>query len=253
MRILGVLDLANGRAVHARAGRREQYAPVRQVAETPIASGNASSVAAVYRDRLGIGELYVADLDAITGELPQRATVAALAERGPLWLDAGISTTEAALAAIDSGATGVVVGLETLTSFEALASICATVGGDRVAFSLDLRDGRAIYRPGMLATDTSVGTIAARAANAGAATLIVIDLARVGMSTGLDVAMIAGVRQAAPAVSLIAGGGIRGLDDVVRLAAAGCDGVLIASALHDGRMTAGDLATARRLQPSVSR
>jgi phosphoribosylformimino-5-aminoimidazole carboxamide ribotide isomerase len=253
VRILGVLDLAGGRAVHARAGRREQYAPVRQVGETPIASGDAGSVATVYRDRLGIGELYVADLDAITGGLPQRSVVAALAEQVPLWLDAGISTPEAALAAIDSGATGVVVGLETLSSFEALASICTTVGGDRVAFSLDLRDGHAIYRPGALAPDTSAGTIAARAAKTGAATLIVIDLARVGMGAGLDVPLIAGVREAAPEVSLIAGGGIRGLDDVVRIAAAGCNGVLIASALHDGRMTAADVAAARRLQPSVSR
>jgi hypothetical protein len=39
----------------------------------------------------------------------------------------------------------------------------------------------------------------------------------------------------------------------MQAAASGCDGVLVATALLDGRMNAADVAAARRLQPSVSR
>jgi phosphoribosylformimino-5-aminoimidazole carboxamide ribotide isomerase len=37
---------------------------------------------------------------------------------------------------------------------------------------------------------------------------------------------------------VFAGGGIRGFDDLARLAAAGCAGALVASALHDGALSA---------------
>ena len=36
-------------------------------------------------------------------------------------------------------------------------------------------------------------------------------------------------------------------DDLKRLAGAGCDGALVATALHDGRLRSGDIAGARRL------
>jgi phosphoribosylformimino-5-aminoimidazole carboxamide ribotide isomerase len=253
VRIFGVVDLTGGRAVHARAGRRDEYAAIERVAGTSIAPGDAVALALAYRDRFGIDELYVADLDAITGRAPQESLVAALASVGPLWLDAGIASPDAARRALDTGAARVIVGLETLTSFEALASISAAIGEEKVAFSLDLRDGRPIHPPGVLVTAMPAAAVAARAADAGVTTVILIDLARVGTGRGLDVGLLQRVRMAVPHVSLIAGGGIRGPEDVSRLAAAGCDGVLIASAIHDGRLTPADVAAARERYPSVSR
>ena len=137
-----------------------------------------------------------------------------------------------------------VVGLEKLASFDALTSICAAVGGDRVAFSLDVRDGEPV-----VAAEASLGhapaeVIAARAAGSGVGSVIVIDLARVGSGLGLDLALIARVREAVPALTLLAGGGVRGLDDIRRLAVAGCDGVLVATALHDGRLGAAEIRAA---------
>jgi phosphoribosylformimino-5-aminoimidazole carboxamide ribotide isomerase len=45
------------------------------------------------------------------------------------------------------------------------------------------------------------------------------------------------VRAAIGPCPLFAGGGVRDEDDLRRLADAGCDGVLVATALHDGRLT----------------
>ena len=45
MRVVGVLDLAGGRAVHAVAGHRERYAPVTAVAGASIRPGDALAVA----------------------------------------------------------------------------------------------------------------------------------------------------------------------------------------------------------------
>ena len=51
---------------------------------------------------------------------------------------------------------------------------------------------------------------------------------------------------AVPAVTLLAGGGVRGIEDLARLADAGCDGALVATAVHDGRLSSSHVAPARR-------
>ena len=95
MRIIGVVDLLAGRAVHARAGQRETYRPVQSVAGTAIESGDALALARTYVVHLGLTELYVADLDAIISGASQDTLVGAVAAVGvPLWLDAGVSSAD---------------------------------------------------------------------------------------------------------------------------------------------------------------
>ncbi len=252
MRIVGVVDLLAGRAVHARAGQRDTYQPVQSVAGTAIESGEA--LARAYVERLGLRELYAADLDAISGGAPQDALVGAVAAVGaPMWLDAGVSSADRARHALAIGATRVVVGLETLASYEALGEICAAVGGNRVAFSLDLREGEPLVASGSsIRRGEPAHLMAARAAHSGAGAVIVIDLARVGTGRGLDLTLIERVREAAPDLTLLAGGGITGLEDLARLADAGCDGALVATALHDGRIGVREVTAAHR-HPSFSR
>src|SRR5438876_2814660 len=257
MQVIGVVDLLGGLAVHARAGRRESYAPVATIAGSRIEPGDALAVARAYVDRLGLTDLYAADLDAILGRVEdagrrsQSTVVAAVAAVGaPLWLDAGVSTADQARHALGLGAAHVVVGLETLPSYDALGEICTAVGGDRIAFSLDLQNGEPMILTGVsraIPLGEPVHLLAARAADAGASAVIMIDLARVGTGSGLDLGLIARVRTAAPGVTLLAGGGVRGLEDIARLADAGCDGALVATALHDGRLGAAGVTAARRL------
>lgn len=227
MHILGVVDLKAGRAVHAVAGVRERYQPVAAVAGVPIA-GDPVALAHAYRAQEVAG-VYVADLDAIAGGPPQDDRVLDLVRTGmPVWLDAGIANEVTALHAVNTlGVDQVVVGLETLPCLEALDVICISIGGERVAFSLDLRDGVPVDGSDLVVT-------AARAARSGTRTIIVLDLAHVGMATGVDRAIVRAVRAAAPGPRLIAGGGIRDQRDVDRLRDDGCDGVLAATALHRG-------------------
>ena len=252
MRVIGVIDLLGGRAVHARAGRRETYQPVQTVAGTTIAAGDAVALARTYVDRLGISELYAADLDALGGRSPQEAPVTAVAAVGaPLLLDAGVTSADRARHALSLGADRVVVALETLDGYDALRRVCDAIGGERVAFSLDLRDGQPIVvHGGRIAPDDAAHEIAAHAKDAGAGAVIVIDLARVGTGRGLDLGLLARVRDAIGVdgnVTLLAGGGVRGVEDLVRLADLGCDGALVATALHDGRIGVNEIATVGRL------
>jgi phosphoribosylformimino-5-aminoimidazole carboxamide ribotide isomerase len=252
MRVIGVLDLLAGRAVHARAGRRDRYEPVcwsgllaSTETQPPYQPGDAVDLARWYMRGVGLTELYVADLDAILGRPRQDTLVASVSALGaPIWLDAAAASVSDARHALELAAAVVVIGLETLPSYGALAEICAAVGGDRVAFSLDLRDGEPIATLGTV--DEPAHVVAERAADAGAGAIIVIDLARVGTGAGLDLALIGRVRGAVAGLTLLAGGGVRGPEDLAQLADVGCDGALVATAVHQGRLGAGEVAVARQ-------
>jgi phosphoribosylformimino-5-aminoimidazole carboxamide ribotide isomerase len=242
MDVIPVLDLAGGVAVWAVAGDRARYAPLASAA-APGRTGDALAIRQGYRRVLGATGCYVADLDAIQGRPLQAALLRELAGVGagePLLVDAGAGTPAAAVAVMGCGASVVVAGLESLRAFGELAAIVDRVGADRAAFSLDLRSGIPVLHPAMAATVGAASdpvSLAARAADAGVRTIILLDLGRVGTGAGVDLALLERLRQGCPSVRLLAGGGVRTRGDLVRLRDAGCDAALVASAVHAGVIT----------------
>jgi phosphoribosylformimino-5-aminoimidazole carboxamide ribotide isomerase len=231
LRIIGVIDLRGGQAVHAQGGCRRAYRPV-ETAAGALIDGDPVALARVYAGRLKLDEVYVADLDAIAGGADQDEPVRSIARTGTrVWLDAGIATTGQARRALARGASWIIVGLETLPSFGALRDIVDVVGPEAAAFSLDLRDGRPMAANATLGGMTS-DAIARQAAASGVSALILLDVARVGSGRGLDLPLLEAARRAAPDITLLAGGGVRDADDLRRLSSAGCDGALVATALH---------------------
>lgn len=231
MRIIPVIDLRAGEAVHGIGGDRARYERVAS-AITP-SLGDALALAQAYVAVLGTSEMYVADLDAIGGGEVQFAMHQRLARVSRCWIDAGVRAEADAFALIDGGADRVVLGLETLPGFELVRAIVQRLGADRVVFSLDMREGVPIANVEALRA-MAPSELARRAVDAGVETVIVLDLARVGREGGADEAVIREMREALPGVDLIAGGGVRNNEDLDRLAAAGANGALVATAVHRG-------------------
>ncbi|HUL69392.1 MAG TPA: HisA/HisF-related TIM barrel protein [Gemmatimonadales bacterium] len=238
MLIIPTLDLAGGRAVHARAGDRSRYQPV-ESALCRNAPGDPLALARAYR-RLGCTTCYVADLDAITAGSPQRALLQRLADPrdgfgAGLVVDAGVSDPTSARWIVELGASRVVVGLETLRAFDDLAEITETMGDERVVFSLDLRDGVPIRHPTLsVAPGTAPVELAELARRAGVTTILLLDAARVGTGRGVDLSLVAQLRERLPEVVLWAGGGVRSGRDLDALATAGCAAAVVGTALHTG-------------------
>src|SRR5256886_13153321 len=86
-------------------------------------------------------------------------------------------------------------GLETLPSFGALEAIAGAIGSERVVFSLDLRDGHPVLAP-RAPHHGSPLELARAAVTAGAAALLVLDLARIGDRRGPDTELVAAVHSA---------------------------------------------------------
>jgi phosphoribosylformimino-5-aminoimidazole carboxamide ribotide isomerase len=86
-----------------------------------------------------------------------------------------------------------------------------------------------------LAGERRPAELAQRAVDAGATAVILLDLARVGAMTGLDWVTVEAVRASTLGVELVVGGGVRDRSDIARLTDLGCDGALVATALHGSR------------------
>jgi phosphoribosylformimino-5-aminoimidazole carboxamide ribonucleotide (ProFAR) isomerase len=78
----------------------------------------------------------------------------------------------------------------------------------------------------------------------GAQTLVVTSVERDGALVGADDALLAHMRQALPTVRLIGGGGVASLDDALRLARLGLDGVVLGRALYERRISLPDAVVA---------
>ena len=247
MQLIPVLDLAHGVAVQARAGDRAEYAPAESIL-TPGVAGDPLALIRAYRDILGVRECYVADLDAIQNGEIQRGSLRDLARAGTpcgLLVDAGIGDAGRALEVLALGADRVVVGLETLRTFDDLGSIVVAASPERVVFSLDLRHGRPMLHPANRAAngaEPAPVSLAARAVAAGVETLLVLDVGRVGTAGGVDLELVEALHRGFPSVRLLAGGGVGGRQDLDSIRDAGCDGALVATAIHTGRIGAADVS-----------
>ena len=71
----------------------------------------------------------------------------------------------------------------------------------------------------------------------GVAELLVIDLALVGSGEGPPLAAVAALAAELEGVEIYAGGGVRDDADLRALERAGAAGALVATALHEGRIT----------------
>jgi phosphoribosylformimino-5-aminoimidazole carboxamide ribotide isomerase len=238
VRVVGVLDLVDGVAVHAVRGERERYQPVRgRLAPSADPLALARGFAAI-----GGREVYVADLDAIGGGALQAEAIAALAAETRVIVDAGATGADRVRDLLALGVARVVVGTETLDGVATLPALAAAAGPDGLVLSLDLRDRRAISRAPALDGRPALDALDALAAFA-PREVIVLDLARVGSGGGPDVGLVAEVRARFPGLDVLAGGGVRDAADLDALARAGAAGALVGTALHTGAIGAAELRT----------
>ena len=238
-----MLDLIGGRVVQGLRGERQDYRAVR----SGLVAGCAPvAIARALCRECGGRALYVADLDAIAGTGDHRAVVRELRARlgAKTWVDAGVSDAEAAARLLEAGATRVIVGTETLPDLVALRAIRDAVPADQMMVSVDVGTHGVLSRCPELAGRSPL-IVLELLVDEGVTEVILLALPQVGTGAGPDLETLRAARAAFPNVRLIAGGGVRTPEDLRALAAAGADGVLLATALHRGWITAADIRAAR--------
>ena len=228
MEVIPVIDLMGGAVVRARHGNRASYRPI----ETPLSLTSdpldvVAGLLSLYRFRT----LYIADLDAIEGKGHAAEVIDGIARTFPgfqLWIDNGCAdrTTAEGLLGRYAGAS-LVLGSESQRDTELVEAL---KGNERIILSLDFR-GEQFLGPRELYERPSLWP----------SRLILMTLAKVGSGAGPDFAQYRAIRERGKRAVYLAGG-LRDRADLDAVKASGAAGILVASALHDGRIGARDLA-----------
>jgi uncharacterized protein related to proFAR isomerase len=211
-----------GEAVRAVAGRRAEYRPL----ETPFAaSSDPCAVAKGFLRLYPFKSIYLADLDAILERGGNERALARLAAAFPkieFWLDRGRRELPAAANFVR------VLGSESLApdlsapdfSQDRDAILSLDFNGPRFRGPAELENRPALWPQRVIA----------------------MTLAKIGGATGPDFERLALIKARAGGREVYAAGGLRGADDLLRLAERGIAGALVATALHEGRIGAKELS-----------
>lgn len=241
--IIPVIDLMHGQVVHARRGDRQAYQPL----QSSLVDGcDPHEVARALIEATGARRVYIADIDAIRGKggkeggnrngggngrareegtADHSALIAELAASHPTiewWVDGGFADAVPALAL--QRATGVtpVFGTETMCNYGALRKF--RNARIEAVLSLDYRRG------------VPLGPDWAFDHTEWPARVIAMELARVGAEEGPALHLIRTLQSIRPGIDIVAAGGVRNREDLMALDQIGVTGVLVASALHEGRL-----------------
>jgi Uncharacterized protein related to proFAR isomerase (HisA) len=227
VQVIPVIDLKGGQVVRAQGGRRDSY---RRIVTPLSASADPSEVMRGLKRLHPFRTFYVADLDAIEGraEVDLERLERLRAEAGEIWIDAGFRDEPAVRRVLEIGNVRAVIGTESQADS---ALIRGFRHNPRVILSLDFfADG--YCGPEEIVVDPALWP----------RDVIVMTLAKVGSGQGPDFERLASIMARAPGRRFIAAGGVRDGGHLCKLADMGVAGVLVASALHDGTVTAEDLS-----------
>jgi phosphoribosylformimino-5-aminoimidazole carboxamide ribotide isomerase len=236
MKIIPVLDILNGKVVHAIRGKRNGYQPVKSVlcnSAEPLAV--ASSLCS-----LGFNEIYIADLDAIMEKISDFSLIGQIIEKTGLKiiLDSGIDNIETIKKLFSNKVSKVILASESIPSLDFLRKATATYGENRIIVSLDLSDGKILSKTEEITKLLPLDFIMAVQAM-GIKELIVLNLEKVGSNEGVDLKFLKRLIDLSN-LKVYVGGGIRNLADLVKLEENGIYGVLLATALHKGQISSSE-------------
>ena len=232
LRLIPVVDLKGGMVVHAREGRRAEYRPV----QSRLCKGaKAETVVDALLRLHPFRSLYVADLDAIQRHGSNLDTLTTIRRRFPnldLWVDTGIADQLGLDAWLRDDIGRPVIGSETLLDAEFMSFARDHCADLSPVLSLDFF-GEEFKGPQALLADTP---------RYWPKRVLAMNLRRVGSNAGPDIALIQSLAAKAPDCEVYAAGGVRSVEDLKCVAAAGAAGALIATVLHDGRLGSAELS-----------
>ncbi len=159
----------------------------------------------------------------------------------PLQVGGGVRTLEDLLVLREAGAARVVMGTAAVLDRELRLRAVDEIG-DTLVVAVDARDGIVATHGWREASGRNVLDLARELAEDGVSFVLYTDVARDGMDAGAALQSTAAVAKVLPT---IASGGVRGTEDIKALSKTrGVIGVVVGTALYEGRVTLEELLEA---------
>lgn len=235
MIVFPAIDLKQGQVVRLAEGDMDR---------ATVYGDNPAAQAMLFAEA-GAEHLHVVDLDgSFAGRAENREAVEAIiaAFPGHVQLGGGIRTPDAVAGWFDLGVSRVVMGTAALKDPDFVKDMAREYPGG-IVVAVDAKDGMVATAGWADVSDVAVADMARRFEDAGVASLLFTDIGRDGMLKGVNIDATVDLARRVD-ISVIASGGVKGLDDIHILsmhANDGIEGVITGRALYDGRL---DLAAA---------
>ncbi|VAV95228.1 Phosphoribosylformimino-5-aminoimidazole carboxamide ribotide isomerase [hydrothermal vent metagenome] len=227
------IDLMNGQCVRLHKG---DFSQTSLYDTDPVARALAFAKA-------GAKFLHVVDLDgAKAGASSQSKSIVQLAKLSGLVVQAGggIRSAQQIEFLLQGGVARIILGSLAVSKPEQVKSWIKEFGADKIVLALDVRIENELPVPAVRGwqdrSDTDLWQVLDGYADC-AAHLLVTDIDRDGVLAGANTELYAQIKRRFAGFSLLASGGIGGLDDVQNVRASGADGVIIGKALYENKFT----------------
>ncbi|MEO1306110.1 MAG: 1-(5-phosphoribosyl)-5-[(5-phosphoribosylamino)methylideneamino]imidazole-4-carboxamide isomerase [Pseudomonadota bacterium] len=233
------IDLKDGQCVRLLRGEMDQATQY-----NPDPGDQAAQFKAA-----GFEYLHVVDLNgAFAGESANTDAVRSIlsATDVPVQLGGGIRTQAQIEAWLDAGIARVILGTAALRDPD-LVRAAATALPGQVVVGIDAKDGMVAVEGWAETSDMKAVELAKAFEGCGVAGLIVTDIARDGMKTGVNVDFTGEIADAV-SIPVIASGGVASVQDIhdlrARVGIHPIYGSILGRALYDGDLTAADALAA---------
>ncbi len=187
---------------------------------------------------MGFEALHVVDLNgAFEGHSVNHNAVASILDvmRAPVQLGGGIRDMDGIARWLDAGVSRVILGTAAVRSPQLVKDAARAFPG-QVAVGIDAREGRVAVQGWAETTDMQAVELAKAFEGCGVAAIIVTDIARDGLKSGVNVALTGELADAV-SIPIIASGGVRDVADLRALRARSgtpVEGAILGRALYDG-------------------
>ncbi|MFU8890642.1 MAG: 1-(5-phosphoribosyl)-5-[(5-phosphoribosylamino)methylideneamino]imidazole-4-carboxamide isomerase [Anaerosomatales bacterium] len=238
MQIFPAIDILGGKAVRLRQGHYDQ---VTVYNDDPVEQARIWAAG-------GAEWLHVVDLDGARDGVPANLEVIARIVkkvRVPVQTGGGIRSMETLDRLYDAGVTRTVLGTSLVTDPVFVEAAAHKYAG--IVAGIDARDGKVAIEGWRQGTEREVAELIEELARLGVRRVVYTDISRDGMQSGVNTAAYRALAADAP-MTVIASGGVTGLDDVRSLASIGrrIEGVIIGVALYEQRFSLAEAIAAAR-------
>lgn len=226
-RIVFVIDILNGKVVHAIKGERANYRPVKN----SLVCTSSEPVEMISEIRPG--EVYIADLDRLQHSGNNFEDIQKISALTRTMANIGVEKDDD-IAKCAKIAETVIMSSEA-SSFEIMKYASGNYPG-KTSITIDIKNGKVLTRDEDLRKEPA--EIIKLFNELKIRDIVIIDLNKVGSNAGINEDFLRDISRISHH-NILFGGGIRNMDDINTLKEIGISGALVATAVHNGKIPVG--------------
>lgn len=235
MRIIPAIDIINGKCVRLMRG---DYSRQTIYNEKPLEAAKRFEAA-------GLKYLHLVDLDgAKNGKITHYKILEQIATQTRLQVDfgGGLKTDEDLRIAFNSGARQVTGGSIAVKDPALFQSWIKKYGAQKIILGADINNGKITTNAWQEISNQEVNRFIAQYVKKGIEYVVCTDISKDGMLQGASEKLYRSIL-AKNKVKLIASGGISSMNDLARMKAMGCEGVIVGKAIYEQKINLEELTS----------